>query len=247
MPTKRIPKKEVKNKRTISSVRRKAVSENAAPVKKPAVTKKRTQTTAVIPKKKTESSDLPKSLFQVEVKNAVLTQAVRMYLANQRFGQASTKTRGQVEGSTRKVYKQKGTGRARHGSIRAPIYVGGGIVFGPKTRDYSMKMPQSMRHAAIRMALSVKYSEGNIIVTDKFEKMEPKTKVMASYLKQLAGDGKMLIVCGDMKQEYIRGLRNINRVTLLQASSLNTYEILSHKKIIIEKKALPVLETVFAK
>src|SRR3989338_5152877 len=114
--------------------------------------------------------DLPKEIFGVQENNILLAQAVRVYLANQRQGTVSTKTRGEVAGSTRKIYRQKGTGRARHGSIRAPIFVHGGLVFGPKPRDYSMKFPKKMRKAALASALSSKVNDAQVKVVDGLEK-----------------------------------------------------------------------------
>src|SRR3990170_6251019 len=128
---------------------------------------------------KTKSKiQLPKELFGAKVNKALLAQAVRVYLANQRTGNAATKTRGEVEGSTRKIYRQKGTGRARHGAIRAPIFVGGGIVFGPRPHDFHLDFPKKMKRRALGSALTSKLGSGDVIVVSGLSDLEPKTKYM---------------------------------------------------------------------
>lgn len=164
--------------------------------------------------------------------------AVRVYLANQRVGNASTKTRGQVEGSTRKIYKQKGTGRARHGAIRAPIFVGGGIVFGPKPRDYSMKMPQKMRAAALASALSAQYEKGNIKVVSGFAELKPKTKLMVKAFEAIGLHGKTLLVVAKDAEAVVRASRNIDRVDVLPVSDIHAYGVMTHGNIVLMKEAL---------
>ncbi|MGH9858113.1 MAG: 50S ribosomal protein L4, partial [Acidobacteriota bacterium] len=133
---------------------------------------------------------LPGEIFGEKVNKALLAQAVRVYLANQRQGNASTKTRGEVDGSTRKIYRQKGTGRARHGSLRAPIFVKGGIVFGPKPRDFSLSMPQKMKRKALFSALSAKIQDQQLTVMSGLEDMKPKTKAFVALLKSLSMEDK---------------------------------------------------------
>ena len=175
---------------------------------------------------------LPKELFGAKVNKALLAQAVRVYLANQRAGHAATKTRGEVEGSTRKIYRQKGTGRARHGAIRAPIFVGGGIVFGPKPRDFSLKLPQKMKRAALASALTSKKSD--VIVVDGLEGIK-KTKAMASALTAVGASGKTLFVTD---HDGTRAARNIDSIDILPARMLFAYAVLSHQKIVFTKDAI---------
>lgn len=175
---------------------------------------------------------LPKELFGAKINKQLLSQAVRVYLSNQRAGTASTKTRGQVEGSTRKIYRQKGTGRARHGAIRAPIFVGGGIVFGPKPRDFSLKMPQKMRRAALASALTSKLTD--VIIVDGLGSIE-KTKVMARTLAAVGATGKTLLVTSKGGN---RAARNIAQVDVMPANMLNAYGVLSHQKLVFTKDAI---------
>ncbi|MBI4062594.1 50S ribosomal protein L4 [Candidatus Gottesmanbacteria bacterium] len=180
---------------------------------------------------------LPKELFSAKVNKPLLAQAVRVYLANQRAGTASTKTRGQVEGSTRKIYRQKGTGRARHGAIRAPIFVGGGIVFGPKPRDFSLKMPQKMKRAALASALTSQLLGGNVIVVDGLGDIE-KTKAMVSALTAVGATSKTLLVTSAGGQP---AARNIAEVDIVPANMLNAYGVLSHQKLVFTKDAIKKL------
>lgn len=181
---------------------------------------------------------LPHDLFAVKVNKPLLAQAVRVYLANQRSGSASTKTRGEVEGSTRKIYKQKGTGRARHGGIRAPIFVGGGIVFGPKPRDYSLKFPKVMKKVALASALTSQLADGNIIVVDGLGKLTPKTKFMAKALAAVGTSANTLLVTTQKADGVVRASRNLAGVDTIGAVSLNAYTLISHKKIVFMKEAI---------
>ncbi len=184
---------------------------------------------------------LPKDLFAAQVNPQLLSQAVRVYLANQRKGTASTKTRGEVEGSTRKIYRQKGTGRARHGAIRAPIFVGGGIVFGPQPRDYSLKFPHKMRRAALASALTSQYQAGNVSVVDGLEELEPKTKLFAKAFGAIAGEVPTLLVTTKDAKTVVRGTKNLSNIDMLPVSSLNTYTVLAHRKIIFMKPTISQL------
>lgn len=197
--------------------------------------------------KKAGQIKLPEELFGVKVNQQLLSQSVRVYLANQRQGSASTKTRGEVEGSTRKIYKQKGTGRARHGSIRAPIFVGGGIVFGPKPRDYRLKMPETMRRKALAGALTNQLQSDKIIVIEGLSDIEPKTKLISSALKALGVTGRNLLVTASFKDGAVRAGRNIEGLTILPAQNLNSYAVLSPKKIVFMKEAIGVLQKTFVK
>lgn len=184
---------------------------------------------------------LPIAVFGQKDNKQLITQAVRVFLANQRVGGASTKTRGQVEGSTRKIYNQKGTGRARHGSIRAHIFVGGGVAFGPVTHDFSLSMPTKMKRKALHCALSSQYQAGNIVVVDGLETLKPKTKNMAKAMSAVSGASSSLLVLSKNSQQVARIARNIEGVDTLPAASLNTYEVLSHKKIVLMKEAVGLL------
>lgn len=194
--------------------------------------------------RKTGSMELPKEIFGGSINNALMAQAVRVYLANQRLGTASTKTRGEVQGSSRKIYRQKGTGRARHGSIRAPIFVKGGLVFGPKPRDFSLKFPKKMRKAAVVSALSSKFKDGEMKVFSGLDKIEPKTKTMAKLLQAVISknSGKLLLITSVNAKDGLRNLyfaaRNIKDLEILPVNMLNTYEILNNKEILFMKEAV---------
>lgn len=197
-----------------------------------------------------ETVSLPKDIFGAKINKTLMAQAVRVHLANRRRGTLSTKTRGEVEGSTRKIYKQKGTGRARHGAIRAPIFVGGGITFGPKPRDFSLQLPQKMKRAALFSALSSKLKDNQIRVVDGLLSIQPKTKHMVEVLTHIALHDKkrnILIVLPTQKDKVktiVRAARNIEGVTLLPANLINTYDILNTKVLFFLKEALPgVTET----
>lgn len=190
---------------------------------------------------------LPIELFGAKVNRQLMAQAVRVYLANQRAGTASTKTRGEVEGSTRKIYKQKGTGRARHGGVRAPIFVGGGIVFGPKPRDFTLAFPKNMKRLALASALTCKLQEKNVIVVEGLERIVPKTKVMAATLQTIGAIGKTLVVTSAQAQSVVRAGRNIEDVDIVPAHTLHTYAVLNHKNLVFTKDAIPVLKETFTK
>lgn len=190
---------------------------------------------------------LPKELFAVVVNQQLLAQSVRVHLANQRSGQASTKTRGEVEGSTRKIYKQKGTGKARHGGIRAPVFVGGGIAFGPKPQDHSLIMPQKMRRLALASALTSMFASGNILFVDGLSDLPPKTKDMAKSLRVLGIVGRALLITPDNTQQVIRAARNIASLDIIGARSIYPYALLSHPRIVMMKEAVHVLSQTFIK
>lgn len=199
-----------------------------------------------------ETISLPKEIFGAALNKQLIAQAVRVHLANTRRGTVSTKTRGEVRGSTRKIYRQKGTGRARHGGVRAPIFVHGGLVFGPKPRDYSLAMPQKMRRKALFTALSAKMQESTITFIAGLDKIEPKTKAFVATLKSLALDGKeksILLVLPSMKEHsnLVKAARNVPGISYMQANGLNTYDVLRHKAIIMTKDAVKTLQDTFLK
>lgn len=190
---------------------------------------------------------LPTELFAAKVNRPLLAQAVRVYLANQRSGSASTKTRGEVEGSTRKIYRQKGTGRARHGAIRAPIFVGGGIVFGPRPRDYSLSLPKKMKRAALAAALSAQYKDGKVVVVDGLAALEPKTKIMVGALAAFGRAKTTLLVTDVSSERAVRAARNIEGVDIVSAKALSPYVLLGHQRVIMMKEAIAVLKETFVK
>jgi large subunit ribosomal protein L4 len=184
---------------------------------------------------------LPKEVFGVHINLQIIAQAVRVYRANQREGSASTKTRGLVTGSTRKIYKQKGTGRARHGGIRAPIFVGGGIVFGPQTRDFSKNLPQAMRVQALTSALSYQQKEGQVAVVEKTNDVEPKTSVVAKGLVQMGLTKPVLIIVHDAHSPFIKAIRNIKHVDVVPAALVTTYDVVTHKTLCVTKESIEIL------
>lgn len=185
------------------------------------------------------SVSLSKEIFATKASPRLLAQAVRAYLANKRVGTASTKTRGEVEGSTRKIYRQKHTGRARHGARRAPIFVGGGIVFGPKPRDFHLSLPQKMKKRATLAALTTKFREKKVKVIDGLEKLEPKTKILSQAINNLQISGNVLLVLPSKNSNKIKmGTRNIKKLTTLPVNLLNSYDVLKNKTIVFTKQSL---------
>lgn len=198
----------------------------------------------------TKTIALPKEIFSCEAKPAVLAQAVRVYLANQRQGNASTKTRGEVTGSTRKIYRQKGTGKARHGDIKAPIFVGGGIVGGPRPKNHSLSITKGQKSKAFFGALTLKLKENKIIVLeDKVLMAEPKTKDIFSFLKAIKQDNRraMFILPKMEKSNFILSARNIKKVSIVDAKSLTTYEVLKEGLLIFLESSLEVFTKHFLK
>jgi large subunit ribosomal protein L4 len=187
---------------------------------------------------KTGTVDLPAELFAGKINSKLVAQSVRVYLANQREGGAMTKTRGEVEGSTKKIYKQKGTGRARHGGIRAPIFVGGGIAFGPRTHEFTLKLPQKMKRLALASCLTDKLKDGNVIVVDGMNTLEAKTKVMSASLAKIAGNKKVLFLTGNESHKTSLSIRNISFVDIMPIKDLYAYAVLTHRKLVINKDAL---------
>ncbi len=181
---------------------------------------------------------LPEKVFAAKINASLMTQYVRVYLSNQRKGNAWTKTRGDVAGSTRKIYRQKGTGRARHGAIRAPIFVGGGIAFGPRGANFSLGMPQKMRQKALYSSLTQKYQEGNILAVDGLNDETQKTKHMDAVFKKLADTKKLLVIADPKKDTFIPSIRNLPYVTIEADNSLNAYIVLNHSALLFTKNAM---------
>ncbi len=189
-----------------------------------------------------EQISLPEEVFGAKVNSLLLAQAVRVYLANQRTGTHSTKTRSEITGSTRKIYRQKGTGRARHGDIKAPIFIGGGVAHGPKPKDYSLNFPSKMKKAALISALSDKWSQGSIKIVKGLEKLPAKTREIISLLSKLSlnfsDKEKVLILTSGKMQSILLAARNIRSITTLPVSILNTYEVLSHNNLLMTSDAI---------
>ncbi|HBV96165.1 MAG: 50S ribosomal protein L4 [Peptococcaceae bacterium BICA1-7] len=191
--------------------------------------------------------ELNDSVFGVAVNQAVLHDAVVAFQANQRQGTHDTKTRAEVSGGGRKPWRQKGTGRARHGSTRSPIWRGGGIVFGPHPRDYSIKLPKKVRRLAMKSALSSKVESGNIVVLDSLNLGQPKTKDMVRILENLKVANKALVVIAGKDTNVVKSARNIPGVKPTAASLLNVYDLLAHQTLVITRDAVSRVEEVLAK
>ena len=187
--------------------------------------------------------DLPAEIFEAKINRGLMHQALVRQLANARLGTHNTKTRGEVRFSTHKIYRQKGTGRARHGSRRAPIFVGGGVAHGPKPRDYTKKMPRQMRRAALRSALSVKAGAGDIVVLDEVTMEHPKTREMVALMRRLAGDRSVLLLMAGRDENVELSARNIPDVKTLRASYLNIRDLLGFEKIVLPLSALEVIDS----
>jgi large subunit ribosomal protein L4 len=187
------------------------------------------------------SVTLPASIFEAPINTGLMHQALVRQLANARVGTHKAKTRGEVNRTTAKVYRQKGTGNARHGSRKAPIYVGGGVAHGPLPRDYSKKMPRKMRRAALCSALSAKAANGDIIVLDRIEMAAPKTKEMAQMMERLVGKSSVVLVLPGRNEAIEKSAHNIPDVKALLAHYLNIRDLLGHNKLVLAADALDVL------
>ena len=190
--------------------------------------------------------DLNDKVFGIEPNEAVMQQFVKMQLANKRQGTAATKTRAEVRGGGKKPWKQKGTGRARVGSSRNPIWRGGGIVFGPKPRDYSYTLPRKVRRLALKSALSSKVKDSNIIVVDLLTFEEPKTKLMLETLGSLNAAEKTLVVTADGDVNVYKSARNIPGVKSVRADYINVFDILKYDTLLMTRDAVARVEEVFA-
>jgi large subunit ribosomal protein L4 len=184
---------------------------------------------------------LNEAIFGAKTRAHLLHQAVVMQLANRRAGSAATKSKGFVRGGGKKPWRQKGTGRARAGSTRSPIWVGGGTVFGPTPRDYSYRMPRTARHQALLSALSLKNRDGRIIVVDKLELEAAKTKLMVAALAQLK-IASALIVIAQPDVNLERSARNLPRIKVLRVEGLNVYDLLRYDHLVLTVGALKLLE-----
>jgi large subunit ribosomal protein L4 len=185
--------------------------------------------------------ELNDDVFNREVKEYILHEVVRMQRAARRAGNACTKTRVEVSGGGRKPWKQKGTGRARAGTNRSPLWRGGGVAFGPKPRDYSFKLNRKVRQQAVSMALSARFQEGNLVVLDDFSMDEIKTKDFVNIMNVLDVDNG-IIVTDTATEKLTKSSRNVNGYKVMSSEGLNVYDLLLHKKVILLKPVIESLE-----
>ena len=196
--------------------------------------------------KKVSDVELNDNVFGIEPNEAVVHSVLVNYLANQRQGTQSTKTRSEVSGGGRKPWRQKGTGRARQGSIRAPQWVKGGIALGPKPRSYKYTVNKKERRLAIRSVLSSKVLENNLVVLDKAEMKEIKTKDMVKTLANLKVEGKTLILLPEKNENVQKSARNIKNVKTTLVNTINVYDLLKYNKLVVTLDAVKKLEEVYA-
>ena len=190
--------------------------------------------------------ELNDSVFGVEINTHVMYEAVKNYLANQRLGTQSAKTRADVRGGGRKPWRQKGTGRARQGSTRSPQWKGGGVVFAPKPRDYSYSIPKKVKRLALKSALSSKVQDQEIIVVDSLALEQAKTKEMVKVLQNLKANKKTLIVIPERDEAVIRAAANIPGVKTAYVNTINVYDVLNCDSFLITKEAVNKVEEVYA-
>ena len=184
-------------------------------------------------------ADLDAEVFGIEPNPAVMHQVVTAQLAARRAGTHSTRTRREVRGGGAKPWRQKGTGRARAGSIRAPQWRGGGVAHGPKPRDYGQRTPKKMVKLALRSALSDRAAEGNVLVVDEWSFAAPKTKDAAAALQAIGAEGRVLVVLGDGDENAWKSFRNLTSVHCLHVGELNTYDVLDADTVVFTKETLP--------
>ena len=195
---------------------------------------------------KVADTELNDAVFGIEPNKGLMHAMVVNYLANQRQGTQSTLTRTEVRGGGRKPWRQKGTGHARQGSIRAPQWVHGGIALGPKPRDYSYSLNKKERRLAMKSALSTKVIDSNIIVVNEIETKEYKTKVMVDMLKAIGAEGKALIVTADVDTKVVKSAANIPGVKTATVNTLSVYDILKYDKFVVSSEAVKKIEEVYA-
>ncbi len=189
--------------------------------------------------------ELPDALFNTEYNESVIHQAVVQRLANERQGTKSTLTRSEVRGGGRKPWRQKGTGRARQGSIRSPQWVKGGVVFAPKSRDFSKKMNAKAKAVALFSALSQKIRDDEVIFVDEIKVAAPKTKEMAAFLKAFNLDKTVLLVMDNSDEAVLRASANIEAISTIAATQINTYDVVKNAKIVVSKQAVQQIEEVY--
>ena len=190
--------------------------------------------------------ELNDEIFAVEVNEAAMHLVVRAYLAAQRQGTQSAKTRGEVRGGGRKIYRQKGTGNARHHGNRAPQFKHGGVVFAPKPRDYYIAVPKKVRRLAFKSALTAKLNAGELMIVDELSLKDAKTQLMAATLKKLGATKKALVVLPERDENVVRATRNLADADTTYVNTLNVYDILNAGKVILTKAAIQSVEEVYA-
>lgn len=188
--------------------------------------------------------ELSEKVFGITPNEAVLHEAVKMQRASMRLGTHAVKNRSAVRGGGRKPRRQKGTGMARAGSIRSPLWVGGGVVFGPTPRNYAYKLPKKVRRLAIKSALSSKVIDSEVIVLDELKLEKPKTKEMVRILESIGAGQKTLIVTKDLEEKAVLAARNIPGVKLIAADGINVLDVLSHDKVVFTQGAIQQIEEV---
>ncbi|GAB4519747.1 MAG: 50S ribosomal protein L4 [Anaerolineae bacterium] len=197
--------------------------------------------------KQVQTINLPADIFQAEVNVGLMHQAYVRQMANARLGTHRTKTRSEINRTKAKWYRQKGTGRARHGSRNAPIFVGGGTAHGPKPRKYTKDMPKKMRRAAVRSALSALLRDDQLVFVESFNLDSPKTKVMSDALARLVGEKSALVLLADQNDNVQRGLTNLPNAMYLRANYLNIRDLLNYEKVIIPLDALDVIKVIWGR
>ena len=197
--------------------------------------------------KVTGAMDVRDSVFGAKLNPALIHQVLVGQLANRRQGTASTKTRAEVAGGGAKPRPQKGTGRARAGSIRSPIWKGGGVTFGPKPRSYRHHTPKQMRRGALISALSGKIREGGLVVVENFDLAQPKTKAVQSTLSSLGAESSVLLVADGAEPQVLRAAGNIPRVKMMPSHTLNTIDILNHRTVVMTEQAVRNVESIWGR
>lgn len=195
---------------------------------------------------KVEELELSESIFAAEISEYAVYEVIKNHLANRRQGTQSAKTRAEVRGGGRKPWRQKGTGRARQGSTRSPQWIGGGVVFAPKPRDYSYSVNKKVRRLALKSVLTTKVNEGNLIVLDALEMNAPKTKDFIAMLSAVNAGKKALVVTAENSPNVVKSGRNIPGVDITFVNTLNVYDIMRHDSLIITKEAVRRTEEVYA-
>ena len=195
---------------------------------------------------KVEELELSESIFAAEISEYAVYEVIQNHLANRRQGTQSAKTRAEVRGGGRKPWRQKGTGRARQGSTRSPQWIGGGVVFAPKPRDYSYSVNKKVRRLALKSVLTTKVNEGNLIVLDALEMNAPKTKDFIAMLSAVNAGKKALVVTAENSPNVVKSCRNIPGVDITFVNTLTVYDIMRHDSLIITKEAVRKTEEVYA-
>lgn len=190
--------------------------------------------------------EINEQIFGIEPNKSVMYEVVKNYLANQRQGTQSTLTRAEVRGGGKKPYRQKGTGRARQGSTRAPQWTHGGVALAPKPRSYSYTVNKKVKRLALKSALSSKYLENRLIVIDEIKFEEPKTKAFTAFLNAVGAGDKALVVTAAADKAVMLSGRNLRGVKTSMANMINTYDVLKHDALVLDKASLSVIEEVFA-